>query len=131
MQRETFEILVADAVTSLPRRALDAMKNVDIVIEQMPRHTRSREAGIKRGEVLLGLYEGIPLINRDSGYFGALPDKITIFQQPIEAFADGDPEKMAELVREVVWHEIGHHFGLNDAELRALEKERKRKMRGD
>ncbi|MBI5637507.1 MAG: metallopeptidase family protein [Nitrospinae bacterium] len=122
-----FERLVADAVSALPMQAREAMKNVAIVIERRPRHKKSGEVGIKRDEVLLGLYEGIPLINRDSGYFGALPDKITIFQQPIEAFADGDAEKMTELVREVVWHEIGHHFGLNESELHDLEEERKRK----
>ncbi len=127
MRREAFENLVAEAVAALPRRMRDAMKNVDIVIERRPRHKNSGEVGIKRGEVLLGLYEGIPLINRDSGYSGALPDKITIFQRSIEMFADGDPEKMTELVREVVWHEIGHHFGLSDAELHALEDERKHK----
>lgn len=127
MHRESFENLVAEAVAALPARAREAMKNVDIVIERRPRHKKSGEVGIKRDEALLGLYEGIPLINRDSGYLGALPDKITIFQQPIEAFADGDAEKMTELVREVVWHEIGHHFGLSDPELRAFEEERKRK----
>ncbi len=130
MRRDLFERLVADAVSALPRQARDAMRNVDIVIERRPRHKKSGEVGIKRDEVLLGLYEGIPLINRDSGYFGALPDKITIFQQPIEAFADGNAEKMMDLVREVVWHEIGHHFGLSDPELHALEEERKRKKPG-
>lgn len=127
MRREMFESLVADAVAALPRRAREAMKNVDIVIERRPRRKKSGEVGIKRDEVLLGLYEGIPLINRDSGYFGALPDKITIFQQPIELFSDGNAEKMTELVREVVWHEIGHHFGLSDPELRLIEEERKQK----
>lgn len=129
MRREMFERLVADAVAALPSRAREAMKNVDIVIERRPRRRKADEVGIKRDEVLLGLYEGIPLIERDAGYFGALPDKITIFQQSIERFSDGNADKVTELVREVVWHEIGHHFGLSDPELRALEEERKQNKR--
>lgn len=129
MRREMFERLVANAVAALPARAREAMKNIDIVIERRPRRRKADEVGIKRNEVLLGLYEGIPLIKRDAGYFGALPDKITIFQQPIERLSDGNGEKVTELVREVVWHEIGHHFGLSDPELRALEEERKRNNR--
>ena len=102
------------------------MKNVAIVIEQEPRWKKESEIGIKRQEVLLGLYEGIPLTGRDSGYFGALPDKITIFQKPIEILSEGSEERVIALVREVVWHEIGHHFGLSDREISILEKREKR-----
>ncbi len=121
MKRNIFERLVIEAVSALPLRVREAMKNVAIVIEQKPRRKKSNEVGIKKREVLLGLYEGIPLINRDSGYFGALPDKITIFQQPIEESVGRDEKKLKRLVYEVVWHEIGHHFGLSDPELNALE----------
>lgn len=120
-----FERLVAEAVTALPAQMRREMKNVAIIIEQKPRRKKLREVGIRLHETLLGLYEGIPLIQRDSGYSGVLPDKITIFKEPIEELAGGNPEKLADLVREVVWHEIGHHFGLSDPELRLLEKERK------
>lgn len=124
-----FERLVAEAVEALPAQARKEMKNVAIIIEQRPRRKKSREVGIRLHETLLGLYEGIPLIQRDSGYSGVLPDKITIFQEPIEELCGESPEKLAELVREVVWHEIGHHFGLSDPELRALEKERKKTLK--
>ena len=120
-----FERLVEEAVAALPQQARKEMKNVAIIIEQRPRRRKSREVGIKLHETLLGLYEGIPLTRRDSGYSGVLPDKITIFQEPIEELGGENPEKLADLVREVVWHEIGHHFGLSDPELRALEKKRK------
>ncbi len=121
-----FERLVAEAVTALPAQMRREMKNVAIIIEQKPRRKKLREVGIRLHETLLGLYEGIPLIQRDSGYSGVLPDKITIFKEPIEELSGGNPEKLADLVREVVWHEIGHHFGLSDPELRHLEKERKK-----
>ena len=125
MKIDIFGSLVREAVSVLPPRVRKAMKNVAIVIEQEPRRKKSSEVGIKRDETLLGLYEGIPLIQRDSGYFGVLPDKITIFQKSIEALSAGGGEETATLVREVVWHEIGHHFGLSDSELDILEKKRK------
>ncbi len=126
MKRDIFERLVIEAVSALPFHVRGAIKNVAIVIEQEPRRKKSSEIGIKKHEALLGLYEGVPLIQRDSGYFGVLPDKITIFQKSIEALSAGNDEELVTLVREVVWHEIGHHFGLSDSELYILEKKRKR-----
>lgn len=125
MNEEMFEQLVADAVAALPPQMRKEMKNVAIVVEQRPRRRRSREVGIRLHETLLGLYEGIPLTLRDSGYAGVLPDKITIFQEPIEELAGESREKLADLVREVVWHEIGHHFGLSDPELHLKKNERR------
>ena len=110
----------------MPLRVREAMKNVVIVIEQELRRKKLNEIGIKRREVLLGLYEGVPLTGRGSGYFGALPDKITIFQRSLEDLSGGDENKTKKLVSEVVKHEIGHHFGLSDPELDALEKKRKK-----
>lgn len=124
-----FERLIVEALTALPLRVREAMENVAIVIEQEPRRKKPSETGVKRHEVLLGLYEGIPLIRRDSGYFGVLPDKITLFQKPIEELSGGDSNKLKKLVAEVVWHEIGHHFGLGDREISILEKKRKREKR--
>jgi len=78
-------------------------------------------------EVLLGLYEGVPKTKRGVNYFGVLPDKITIFQQPIEELAGRDEKKLKKLIYEVVWHEVGHHLGLDEQEIRTLEtKKRKR-----
>jgi len=122
-----FERLIIEAVVALPLRMREAMKNVAIVIEQEPRRKKSSEIGIKRHEVLLGLYEGIPLTAWGRDFGGTLPDKITIFQEPIEALSEGSEENVRALVHEVVWHEIGHHFGLSDPELDILEKKRKRK----
>ena len=120
MKRAIFEHLVIEAVSTLPFHLRKAMKNVAIVIEQKPRRKKSSEVGIKRDETLLGLYEGVPLIERDSGYFGVLPDKITIFQKSIEALSAKNDEELVTFIREVVQHEIGHHFGLSDSELDTL-----------
>jgi predicted Zn-dependent protease with MMP-like domain len=125
MKRDIFESLVIEAMSTLPIRVRKAIKNVAIVIEQEPRRKKMSEVSIKRDEMLLGLYEGIPLTQRGSGYFGVLPDKITIFQKSIEALSRESEEEVATLVCEVVWHEIGHYFGLSDAELDILEKKKK------
>ena len=126
MKRDVFERFVIDAVSALPFRVRKTMKNVAIVIEQEPRRKKSSEVSFKLDETLLGLYEGIPLIQRDSGYFGVSPDKITIFQKSIETLGARGEEEVATLIHEVVWHEIGHHFGLSDSELDILEKKRKK-----
>ena len=121
MKRDYFEQLIREAITALPRHIREVLDNVAFVVEQKPRRKKAKEVGIRMNETLLGLYEGIPRIKRDSGYFGVLPDKITIFQNPLEELSDGDEDKLKKLVREVVQHEIGHHLGLDEEELRALE----------
>lgn len=112
---------------ALPRHIREALNNVAFVVEQEPRRKKEKEVGIRVDETLLGFYEGIPRIKRGSGYFGVLPDKITIFQNPLEELSDGDENKLKKLVREVVQHEIGHHLGLDEEELRALEAKKIKK----
>jgi predicted Zn-dependent protease with MMP-like domain len=101
------------------------MENVAFFVEAEARRKKAREVGIKKYDVLLGLYEGIPKTKRGSGYFGVLPDKITIFQKPIEELAAGDKQKLRKIVSDVVWHEVGHHLGLGEKELRKREARRK------
>ncbi len=125
MKREFFEQLVREALGTLPERAREAMENVAFVIEEEERREKIGEISIKVDEVLLGLYEGIPKIKRGASYFGVLPDKITLFQKSIEELGSGEMEKIKKLVREVVWHEVGHHFGLDEAELHKLESRKK------
>jgi len=126
MDEKGFEQLVEDAVAALPERLRGAMDNVGIVIEREVRRKKAGEVGIKVGEVLLGLYEGVPLDHRGPNYFGVAPDKITIFRGTIEQMAEDDSD-LAELVKDVVWHEIGHHFGFDEDELRRLERKRRRR----
>lgn len=127
VKKNIFERLVIGAVSALPSRVRKAMKNVAFVIEEEARRKKVTEMDIRVDEVLLGLYEGIPLTGRDSGYFGVLPDKITIFQKPIEEAASRNEDKLEKLIYEVVWHEVGHHFGLSDRELSILEQRRQPK----
>jgi len=122
MDRERFEWLVAEAVDSLPDEFQTKLENIDVVVQDEPTPSQLAEVGLKRGETLLGLYQGVPLTKRSRHYGMVVPDKITIFQKPIEAKCKSDIEVKAE-IRRVVQHEIAHHFGIGDARLRQLEKE--------
>ena len=121
MNRERFEQLVAKAVDSLPDEFRTRMENIDVVVEDRPTPKQLTQSGIRRDETLLGLYQGVPLTIRGRHYGMVLPDKITIFQKPIESRHRYDAEVMAE-IRRVVQHEIAHHFGISDDRLRELEK---------
>ena len=121
MDRERFEELVVRAVNELPEEFLSQLHNLDIVVENHPNISQRRMTGTGSGYNLLGLYEGVPRTRRGRGYGMVLPDKITIFQGPIEARCRSEDEIKAE-VRRVVRHEIAHHFGISDARLKELEQ---------
>jgi len=121
MERERFQELVVRAVNELPEEFLSRLNNLDVVVEDRPTISQRRKAGLSSGHTLLGLYEGVPQTRRGRHYGLVLPDKITIFQRPIEARCRSDREVEAE-IRRVVRHEIAHHFGVGDARLRELEK---------
>lgn len=122
MERERFERLVSEAVAGLPEEFRDLLENVDVVVEDSPTGQQNRKTE-GRG-TLLGLYEGVPLIGRGNGYNLVVPDKITIFQNAIESIFTSDSEIERE-VREVVLHEIAHHFGLDDRRLSQIEAEKR------
>ena len=113
MDTAEFENLISSAVHELPERIQEKLNNVDIVMEE----------GESPNNSLFGLYHGVSQLKRGSSYGmgGVLPDKITIWKGTIERFA-GSEQNIPSLVRRVVWHEIGHHFGFDEAEIRALEK---------
>jgi len=113
MTPEEFEKLAAKAVKGLPKFFKEKMRNVVLVTADRP--TAAQERAFGRG--LLGLYEGVPLLERGTGYSGAMPDKITIFQKNIERCCS-TPGETEEEVRDVIMHEIAHHFGTTDEELR-------------
>ncbi len=119
MEKERFEKLVLEALKEVPSFFRKKMENVEIVIENYaPPYVRER---LKiHPYALFGLYQGVPLNKRGFFYGNVLPDKITIFQRPIEEFCTTE-EEIKELVKRVVMHEIGHHFGLSEKELRDLE----------
>ncbi len=111
MDREGFKWLVARVVDSLPEEFSTKLENIDVVVEDWPTQGQLAEARLRRGRTLLGLYEGVPLTRRSSHYGLVPPDKITIFQKPIEAKSRYDAQITAEIQR-VVRHEIAHHFGM-------------------
>ena len=121
MDRERFRWLVAKVVDDLPEEFFTRLHNIDVVVEDRPTPGQLDRARLRRDETLLGLYEGVPQTKRGGHYGLVLPDKITIFQKPIEARCRNDAEICAEIER-VVKHEIAHHFGISDARLQQIEK---------
>ncbi len=113
-----FEQLVRDAVGAIPDDFLSIMHNVDVHVRRKPTIRQLRILQLERREMLLGLYEGIPLTKRTTDYGMVPPDIITLFQEPIEAVCDTREDLVAEIRRTVI-HEVAHHFGITDVELDA------------
>ncbi len=126
MERETFEEIVRQAVATLPEEIAARMSNVDVEVQERPTERQLRSLGVPSGQTLLGLYQGIPLTRRTSGYNLVSPDRIIIFQRPLELTSRGDDDLVGR-VRDTVIHEIAHHFGISDERLQEMERERKRK----
>jgi len=120
MNREEFEWLVARAVNSLPEEFRTKLENIDVAVEDWPTRGQLNRLKLRQGQTLLGLYEGVPLTKRGGHYGLVPPDKITIFQKPIESKCKDKAEITAEIQR-VVQHEIAHHFGIGDARLKQIE----------
>jgi len=118
-----FEELVEEAINTLPDKYKEKMENIVIVIEDLPSGELLGEMKVKSPYGLLGLYRGIPYTRRGIWYRNVMPDKIIIFKRPIEVRCK-NKEDIKESVRKVVIHEIGHYFGLGEAELRRIERER-------
>ena len=122
LSRREFEELVVSALQRLPKFFKKKMKNVDVVVEDRAPRDLLSEMKLQSPYDLLGLYQGVPLDRRGFYYGNVLPDKITLFQVPIESMCQ-TKEGIEEKVREVVIHEVGHYFGLDDERLRELENE--------
>ena len=120
MSQEDFEKLVKKAIIALPKHIRQEMDNMAVVIEKRPSQNDLGKVGIRLGGTLFGLYQGVPKTAWGRSFGQILPDKITIFQEPIENLAVS-PQEISELIRIVVWHEIAHHFGFNEKQVRALE----------
>jgi predicted Zn-dependent protease with MMP-like domain len=120
LDRKEFRRLVREAVASLPPALLQRVHNVDIVIERRPTARDRKVAGIGPGHTLLGLYHGIPLTHRGGeAYNLVLPDKISIYQEPIESISDSE-DAIREQIRITVLHELAHYFGIDDERLHEL-----------
>ena len=109
------------ALEALPEEFRTRLENIVVVVADRPTPAQLSRTQLKRGYTLLGLYQGVPLTKRTHSYGMVPPDKITIFQKPIESICRGDVEITAEIQR-VVQHEIAHHFGIDDARLKEIEK---------
>lgn len=122
MTLKQFTILVERGIAELPKEFLEKIQNVAIVVADEPTAAQLQENDVEKGHTLLGLYEGIPQIDR-WGYGETMPDKITIFKHPILEEAESDAD-IARIVTETVWHEIAHHFGLEDDAIERAEHRR-------
>jgi len=125
MNRPAFEKLVQNSLRRLPRKFKQKLHNIAIEVEDHPSPALLRDMGIESG-TLFGLYQGVPLTERAWNYGNMLPDRIVIYQQPIEAASVSSAE-IEEIVMDTVMHEIGHYFGFADDELHVIEETKREK----
>jgi len=125
LSRTEFEKIVKQGIKAIPEKFLLKLDNVAIVIEDEPTLAQKKKLNLRPGWTLCGLYEGVPQAKRGTNYSAALPDKITIFQKPIEAAAR-DEKDIKEMVKNTVWHEIAHHFGMDEVRVRQAEVRRRK-----
>jgi predicted Zn-dependent protease with MMP-like domain len=118
MPPDEFDALVGEALDGLPEEFLERLDNVDVVVAEAPTPEQLAEHGLGPQDTLFGLYQGIPLTSRHD-YSVVLPDKITIFQRPIEESC-GTEDELVEQIRLTVMHEVAHFFGIDDDALDEL-----------
>ena len=116
---EEFQIYVAEALATLPGAIKEMMSNVAVTVAEHPTATQKQSVGLRMGYELYGLYQGVPLTQRTSHYGMVTPDRITIFMYPM-VYHHPTPEAIRSQVRKTVLHEIGHHFGMSEKQLRDL-----------
>jgi predicted Zn-dependent protease with MMP-like domain len=128
MDRSEFEILVQNSLRKLPRRFKKKLANISVEVESSPSRELLNDMGIRVG-TLFGLYQGVPLTERGWNYGNMLPDRIVIYQRPIESVASS-PEQIEMIVQDTVIHEIGHYFGFTDKELHEMESVKRKREEG-
>jgi predicted Zn-dependent protease with MMP-like domain len=122
---QEFDDYVSKAIDDLPERYIKNLKNVAIVIEDAPTIEQRQRLHLHNGQLLFGLYEGVPGAHRLGLNSGLLPDKISIFKLPIQ-YTSNDRDSLIEQVRYTVWHEVAHYFGLNHADIDKLDSHRRK-----
>jgi predicted Zn-dependent protease with MMP-like domain len=127
MDRLSFERLVEQALERLPKKFKGKLRNIMIEVEDEPSEELLEGMGIESG-TLFGLYQGVPLTEREWNFGNALPDRIVIYQRPIESAATS-PAEIEEIVLDTVVHEVGHYFGFDDAALLEMEREKRRRSK--
>lgn len=128
MDRPAFEKLVEKSLERLPKKFKQKLRNIMIEIEDRPTREVLEDMGIEGG-LLFGLYQGVPLTEREWNFGNVLPDRIIIYQEPIEQAASST-EEIEEIVLDTVVHEIGHYFGFGDDELYDIEDKKAKKKEG-
>jgi predicted Zn-dependent protease with MMP-like domain len=121
-----WEKYIEDGISAIPIRYRDRIRNVAVLLEDDVSDEVRRQEGLAPDESLLGLYQGIPLPDRGEGYgVGAtMPDTITIYKNPTLEEAEESDGDVARIVRDTIWHEFGHYFGLDEDEVRKREDAR-------
>ena len=120
LPRAEFEALVVEALADLPVYFQEQLQNIEILVDDWAGPNEHRATGLSSGSLILGLYHGVPLTERTSGYQLVAPDTITLYQGPIELVSGGNYERIRAQVKHTVIHEIAHHFGISDDRLREL-----------
>ncbi len=121
MNRDRFLARVDEALASIPEEFRQALTNIAIVVEDEPSAAQLAEVGVEPPDTLLGLYQGTPITERQWAHGNVLPDKITLFQAPIEESSD-DEDDLVRAVGETLIHEVGHYFGLSEEEIEEIEQ---------
>lgn len=119
MSDEQFQQLINEAMDTLPKEHIDNIKNVAILFDADPTPDQRVQLELRNDQTLLGLYEGVPLSQRQ-GMHTQLPDRITLFKNPILSRAV-DVAGVKSEIRHTLWHEIAHYYGLNHSQIRELE----------
>jgi len=118
---EEIEAIAREAMTRLPEPFADHLQHVVLQVDEYADDELLAEMGIEHPLDLTGVYEGIPIGLRSVETSGTLPDRIRLFRQAILAEWAEEGEPFEHLVRHILIHEVGHHFGLSDADMHALE----------
>jgi predicted Zn-dependent protease with MMP-like domain len=117
-----FRVLVEEAIDTIPARFAREVRNLAIVIEDEPSEELLEEMEVEPGDSLMGLYQGTPLNERGWGYGNQLPDRITLFKDVIEDECDGDEDEIIVQIGETLIHELGHYFGMDEAQIMEIEE---------
>ncbi len=126
---DEFEKYVDEAMAQLPKDFREKLDNVTVFVEDYPTPEQIGKFNKRRENfTLLGLYEGIPQTNRGHyGIGGVVPDKITLFRHPILSFSHSR-QHLVEMIRDTLFHEIGHHFGMSEEDIRNAQKKNRLKI---